>query len=295
MRILVLGASGLVGAAVAATARRRGHAVRAWGGGGPDARPPGCDRAVDLRSEATLAPLLAAEEPEAIVNAAAISHPAGVESDREGSWRLNVDLPGQLAAFARRAGIPLLQFSSDMVFPGGERNYRPGDAPAPPHLYGEQKQAAEQRVAELHPSGALVLRITLVNGNSPRGRRSVHEKLLAAIAAGERPRLFRDEIRQPSGVRRVAEVVGRLLEVRAPSGLYHWGGAETLSRHDLGCRILAHFGLAADLVEAGELPPGRPGRLVLDDEGLGRRLGLGATTVEEQVADLRFPAGLRLR
>ena len=292
MRVLVLGASGLVGAAVAAAARNRGHTVSAWGGSTPDALPPGCDRAVDLRSGEGLEALVAGEAPDALVNAAAVSHPAGVEADPEGSWRLNVDLPGQLADGARRWGIPLVQFSSDMVFPGGGQDFSPSDPPAPLHPYGEQKRAAEQRVAELHPGGSLVLRITLVNGNSPRGRRSVHEKLLAAIAAGERPRLFRDEIRQPCAAGRVGEVVARLLETGAASGIYHWGGAETISRYELGRRILARFGLSLDRVEPAELPPGRPGRLVLEDGGLGLRLGLGASTVEEQLAVLRQPPRL---
>jgi len=78
----------------------------------------------------------------------------------------------------------------------------------------------------------------------------VHEKLIAAIQAGERPKLFCDEMRQPASTENVAEVMLELSERRDLHGIFHWAGSEALSRFEMGQRILKHFGLDLDAIES---------------------------------------------
>ena len=76
-------------------------------------------------------------------------------------------------------------------------------------------------------------------GRSPSGRqRSVHEKLLAAIARGERPKFLCDEIsttlllpKRSRGAPRTQRASG------LATGIFHWAGSETLSRFEMGQRI----------------------------------------------------------
>jgi dTDP-4-dehydrorhamnose reductase len=137
--------------------------------------------------------------------------------------------------------------------------------PAPTNLYGQTKLMAEREVLEHNPEDPVVLRIPILMGNSPGGRRSLHEKLIAAIQAGKKPKLFCDEMRQPCSASNVAEVLLELTERRDLHGLFHWAGSETLSRFEMGQRILKHFGLPLDAIESAcRDDDSRPARLTFD-------------------------------
>jgi dTDP-4-dehydrorhamnose reductase len=247
MKLFLAGASGLVGAHVAAAAARRGFEVTAvaWRFGG---EIPGAARrlALDLSNEHAAQRAVLDLFPDAIVNAAAVSEVSACEAQPELSRKLNVALPATLAMLARHLGARFIHLSSEQVFDGTRAPYRPGDPVAPLSLYGRQKAEAEREVARLAPEEAVTLRLPLLGGNSLGGTRSLHERLFAAWAAGQRARLYRDEIRQPCSAENVAEAVVELCERRDFHGLFHWAGAEPISRAQMGRRIAAHFRLPAD-------------------------------------------------
>ena len=252
MKILLTGSSGLLGHAYAQAAVRRGHTVTAlYNQNRPIA--DGLARTIQLdASEPEELTKIAIELwPDAIVNCAAISNATSVEADAMRAEKINVALPRLLAQLSTHLGARLLHVSTDMVFDGqSEQPYRSTDMPAPTNLYGQTKLMAEREVLEHNPEDPVVLRIPILMGNSPGGRRSLHEKLIAAIQAGKKPKLFCDEIRQPCSASNVAEVLLELTERRDLHGLFHWAGSETLSRFEMGQRILKHFGLPLDAIES---------------------------------------------
>ena len=99
----------------------------------------------------------------------------------------------------------------------------------------------------------MVLRITLLNGNSPRGDRSPHERILSALANGQTPSLFTDEYRQTSSAENVAQLIVELIERPNLNGLFHWAGSEVVSRYELGRKILQRFGFKEDRIEPSTL------------------------------------------
>jgi len=252
MKILLIGSSGLLGTAYAEAAIRRGHAVTALY---HQNLPTTTGLYQTLQHDATqvedLTSICLQLWPDAIVNCAAISSPAEVDADPQLAEKVNVALPRFLAQLSTHIGARLLHVSTDMVFDGhSDASYRSTDMPAPTNLYGQTKLMAEREVLEHNSEDPVVLRIPILMGNSPRGQRSVHEKLLAAIHAGKRPKLFCDEIRQPCSASNVAEVLLELTERRDLSGIFHWAGSEALSRFVMGQRILRHFGLPIDSIES---------------------------------------------
>jgi len=62
-------------------------------------------------------------------------------------------------------------------------------------------------------------------------------------AAGRTAKLYTDELRQPCTAENLAEVMVELCERRDLRGVFHWAGAELLSRHALGMRLRDHFKL----------------------------------------------------
>lgn len=252
MKILLTGASGLLGHAYAQAAVRRGHQVTAlYNQNLPQAEGLADHIQLDAISPDALTALCLELWPDAIINCAAISNPAAVEAEPRSAEKINVALPRLLAQLSTHLGARLIHISTDMVFDGhSEEPYRSTDMPSPTNLYAQTKLMAEREVLEHNPEDPVVLRLPILMGNSPRGQRSVHEKLIRSIEAGERPTLFCDEMRQPCSASNAAEVMLELTERRDLHGIFHWAGSETLSRFEMGQRILKHFGLPLDSVQS---------------------------------------------
>jgi dTDP-4-dehydrorhamnose reductase len=252
---------------------------------------------LELRDEAAVQALILEEFPQAIVNAAAVATIAECEARPADAGRLNVDLPRQLAQLAFHVGAKLVHLSTDMVFDGRQGRYQHTDAPAPLHAYGRTKAAGEVEVLKYGREHAAVVRTTLLNGNSPTGDRGLHERLFREWALGHRPTLFTDELRQPVGLSNLADAAIELCERDNLSGVYHWAGAEALSRYDLGARLARHFGLdpetflrSARQADAPDLGP-RPRDLSLQLHPLAGKLRTPAQTFDEQLGELRVPRG----
>lgn len=299
MKILVLGVSGLVGNAYAEAAVRRRHEVI----GLQHRTPPsvhGIARVIgqDATDFDALTRTCLDLWPDVIVNAAAISSPAAVESDPKTAEKVNVALPRKLAQISSHIGARLLHLSTDMVFDGNDNEPRRStDLPCPTNLYGQMKLMAEREVLEHNTEDPVVLRITIVSGNSPGGERSIHEKLLQAIARGERPRLFEDEIRQPCSASNVADLLVELSERRDLHGIFHWAGSEALSRYEIGERILDRFGLPLKLIERvrkadDPAHAGRASKLCFNLHPLVGKVKTRPADLETLIEELELPENL---
>ncbi|MCX6938090.1 MAG: SDR family oxidoreductase [Verrucomicrobia bacterium] len=302
MKILLTGASGLVGAAFAAAAQRRGHQVVGVVGTSVATIPGLAEkRTLDLTETHAATGLALELFPDAIVNCAAVSQPAACEADPARAQSLNVTLPATLAKLAHHLSARLVHVSTEQVFAGDRAPYAPGDAPQPLNLYGRQKLESERLVHVAAPEFAATVRAPLLTGNSLGGGRSLHERLLADWAAGRAPRLYRDEIRQPCTAGNLAEVLLELCERPELRGVFHWAGAEAFSRVDLAKRIRAHFKLspeAAPIKEANRADdPGvaarRAADLRMELKPLAGRLKTSLETFDAQLDQLVLPPAVR--
>jgi len=238
--------------------------------------------------------------PDAIVNCAAVAEPAACDADPARAQVLNVELPALLGKLAHHLSARLIHISTEQVFSGDRPPYAVGDEPRPVNLYGRQKLESERRVHEAAPDFAATVRAPLLTGNSLGGSRSLHERLLADWAAGRAPRLYRDEIRQPCTAGNLAEVLLELCERQDLRGIFHWAGAETLSRVDLARRIRAHFKLSPEQAPITEINRAddpaaarRPADLALDLKPLAGVLKTPIETFDAQLDQLILPPPVR--
>ncbi len=297
MRLLLTGASGLVGAAVARQAAKQNWSVtgvvQRWSGAVPGVTE---QVSVDLTDLAEVAKLVRAAQPDGIIHAAAVAEPGAVDAAPDLAQKLNVDLPAALALAAQSAGARLIHLSSEQVFDGERSPYSVNDALAPLNLYGRQKAESEKRVLAASPAAAVV-RAPLLLGNSLSGRRSVHEKFLEAWTSGRSVKLYRDEIRQACTADNLAAALVELAGRRDLCGVFHWAGAEPVSRWELGRRIAAHFGWDEKWLQpmwradTPEISARRPRDLTLDLAPLNRELQTRPETVAEAVRSLVVPKG----
>lgn len=304
MNLLLTGASGLVGGTFAQVAAVAGHSVTGVVGRWPG-NLSGLTRqmTLDLQDEAAVRALVRATRPEVIIHAAAISEPAQCDAEPEKAWRLNVALPGWLAQAAGETGARLIHLSTEQVFDGARAPYAVGDPRRAINRYAQHKLEAEDRVLAVAPDCATVLRLPLLMGNSPGGRRSVHERLLMLWADGKPAKLFLDEIRQTCTADSVAAVLVELCGRPDLRGALHWAGAEPISRLDIGRRVRAHFGLseaqAPIIAVARRDDPSaqatRQADLSLDLYPLTRELVTRPETFDEALAKLKQPAWWRAK
>lgn len=303
MRILLTGASGLVGAAFTQAAARRGHAVTGLVGGFTGELPGlAARRALDLTDEAAVSAAVLEVFPDVIVNCAAVSVPEDCDANPARAQTLNVGLPAHLARLAHHLSARLVHLSSEQAFDGARSApYAVGDTPSPINLYGRQKIESERTVHAIAAEFAVTLRAPLLMGNSPGGKRSTHERLFADWSAGRAAKLYTDEFRQTCTADNLAEAMVELCERRDVRGVCHWAGAELLSRHELGRRVRAHFKLteaqapivAVDRTANPAAAQKRQACLALDLAPLRGLLKTQPQTVADQLAELHVPAPCR--
>lgn len=184
----------------------------------------------DLLDFAAVRRNFAQDRPQCIIHCAAITIVADAEKDPGLAQRTNVDVTRLLAELA--ADIPLVLFSTDLVFDGQKGNYSETDTPNPLQVYGRTKFAAEQIV--LANPRHTVVRTSLNYGTSRNGLRAFNEELLHKLSTtGQGMKLFMDEFRCPIPAVETARVVWELVQKNC-TGLYHVAGAKRLSRLDIG-------------------------------------------------------------
>ena len=138
--------------------------------------------AMDIADPVSAAAALTRHRPWAVINAAGFARVDGAERDTARCRRENVVGVDVLGAACRAAGVPLLAFSSHLVF-GGEKGtpYTEDDTPAPLGAYGAAKAEAERLLLDADPD-ALVVRSGPAFG--PWDDRNLAARAIRAVAGG---------------------------------------------------------------------------------------------------------------
>lgn len=188
MKVLILGASGIVGQTMRLSTPEGIEPV--WVRREADPITLGCD----LNSPAALQSLLARHRPDVVINLAGECSVDTVERDPDKYAYLNVHVPARLALWASRYGMRFIHVSSQGVWDGEHAPYAAGPSGEEPvNAYGRQKKAAEEAVLRILGDRASVLRLTLVLGTRPLphvGRQNPLEAMLAGQSPQAADRCF---------------------------------------------------------------------------------------------------------
>jgi dTDP-4-dehydrorhamnose reductase len=219
MRVLLLGGAGQVGEELRSLPLPRNVQLVA-----PNRA------AVDLEAPRAIAAVLAAEQWNAVINAAGYTDVDRAEAEEPIAFATNADGPSALAKETGRRGIPLLHLSSDYVFDGRKGSpYVEADVTAPLNAYGRSKLGGEVGVRANNPRH-VILRTSWVY--SPY-RKNFVRTILRLAAERERLTIVADQRGCPTSAREIAQAC---LDIAircasepdcAPYGLYHFtGGGE---------------------------------------------------------------------
>jgi dTDP-4-dehydrorhamnose reductase len=150
---LITGATGTLGQAFARVCGKRGLAYHLLS-----------REQLNISSQASVVAALNLYEPWSIINTAGYVRVDDAEGDAATCERENVSGPACLARECASRQLPLVTFSSDLVFDGLKgAPYVESDAPSPLNVYGLSKATAEKQVLEEFPQ-ALVIRTSAFFG-----------------------------------------------------------------------------------------------------------------------------------
>jgi dTDP-4-dehydrorhamnose reductase len=262
-RLLVVGASGLVGAELVRRARAGGLAVH---GVARHARGEATG-VLDLGDRAALERALAAVAPDVVAVCSAYPHVDGCEADPARSQRENVDTVAGLIDATRGTAVRLVVYSTDHVFDGQRERYVERDAVAPQSVYARDKRRVEELL--LARGRVLVVRTAWVFGPE-LGRKNFMYQVIEAARAGRTLRVPAGQAGCPTFSGWLAASTLTLL-AGGLDGLVHLAGGECLTKAEWA-RLLQHaLGLPAAPIEevgwreAGQVAP-RPERVRLASE-----------------------------
>ncbi len=268
MRVVVTGAGGQLGAAVVHEFQSVGHDVVALP-----------RRLLDIADEAAVVAAMATAAPELIVNAAAWTDVDAAEDDPVGALNANAMGVRALARAARTHHATLVHYSTDFVFDG--------TATEPSKLLGEWFAADAPT--------AYVLRVESLFGGVPGGppARGSVATIVDALRQGRAPRVFVDRTITPTYVIDAVAATRRLIEARAPAGLYHCVNSGSCTWYECGVQLAHALGVAPAFtrVRMMDVPmrPPRPQYCALSNAKL-RSVGIEMPAWQDAVA--RFVAAL---
>jgi len=247
MRVLVLGASGMLGNAVFRQFDEAGiHEV--LGLMRSDTLLSCFSRVqqsrmmvgVDVLDERALAGALASARPDLVVNCVGLIKQQAHAEDPLIVLPINAMLPHRLAALCAESGMRLVHISTDCVFSGRRGCYTEADVSDAEDLYGKSKYIGEIRGA----SHAITLRTSII-GRELNSNRALVDWFLTqeGMVRGFRRSVF-SGITAIELARVIRDVVLPMPQLR---GLYHVS-AEPISKFELLKLIAKQYGKKIDLV-----------------------------------------------
>jgi dTDP-4-dehydrorhamnose reductase len=244
MRILITGASGLLGLNLALETTHR-HKV--FGAVNQNVLKTDAFTVIqtNLLAPGAVEHLLERTQPDWIIHCAALANLDACEADPLLAKQLNTELPYTLARYVVRSGARLLHVSTDSVFDGLHGNYTEEDVPSPVGVYTRTKLDGELAVAQADPR-AIIARVNLFGWSLP-GNRSLAEFFFNNLSTGRQVKGFTDVIFCPLLTNDMAELFIKMLELNL-SGLYHVVSSECLSKYDFGVRLAQRFNLDSSLI-----------------------------------------------
>ena len=259
MRWMITGAKGMLGHDLVELLVREGNDVVAL------------DRSeIDITDAASVRQMISATD--VIVNVAAYTAVDKAEEDEAAAFTTNATGPEILARRAKEIGAKLVHISTDYVFSGDAVDpYGEDDLLAPRSAYGRTKAAGEWAV-RTNTDDYYIIRTAWLYGAHGK----CFPKTMATLAqTHDELSVVTDDGGQPTWTCDLADLIVRLVESEAPSGIYHGTASGKTNWWNFTREIMASIGKDPEMVKettaaAFKRPAPRPHFSVLGHDALER-------------------------
>lgn len=234
--LLITGATGTLGQALAAACRHRDIAYVLTS-----------RSELDLLDPPSIVGALERHRPWAVINAAGWVRVDDAEDAPDVCFQANSDGAIALARACAEHDIPCVNFSSDLVFDGRiGRAYYEADEPSPINVYGASKASMERGIESLTGAHLIVRTAAFF---SPFDTHNFAAHLIARLDAGEAFQAAGDQAVTPTYVPHLCDAVLDLV-IDGATGIRHVTNGEALSWAEFGKRLADATARDARLIES---------------------------------------------
>lgn len=248
MKILITGANGLLGQAITSVfSRESDFEIVQTSAEEKSYLDYGFPyKTMDITSKDDVKKVVEFHEPDIIVNCAAYTNVDKCETERELSWKINVDGVKNLIIAARRVNSKIVHFSSDYIFDGKSGPYSEESVPNPISFYGREKLAAENALITSDIKFTVIRTLVLYGiGNNVKPNFALW--MLDELKNNRPVNIVTDQISNVTMIDDLAFGTLKLIE-KDCTGIYNIAGADILSRYEFAMKMCEVFKLKKELV-----------------------------------------------
>jgi dTDP-4-dehydrorhamnose reductase len=245
VKILVTGASGLIGRELCYVAEKEGHKVySAYHKVKPEF---GEAIELDITSRESVRKAVLAIRPDCIVHLAALTDVDRCEIEKDEARKLNAYSTELIAKEANALSTFLIYVSTDYVFDGEKGLYGEEDNPEPINYYGITKLMGEHSVRDFAAEWCIA-RTSTPFGRHPN-RISFPKFVIERLSKGQEIKVVEDQYTSPTSTSNLALMLLEIAERRI-KGYMHVSGATRISRLELALLVAERRGLGKESITA---------------------------------------------
>lgn len=244
MKVLITGASGLLGTKLAQLAIESGHVV--YSVYHSHHCVFGTPLEVDITEQDAVRKALAAIRPDVVFHTASITDVDLCETNPQIAMKVNGEATGFISAACSKVESYLIYVSTDYVFDGERGHYSEKDSPAPINTYGKSKLLGEEQMTR-NSSRGCIARTSVLYGWGRLHRPNFATWLRDRLEANEPVRVVTDQFASPTLNTHLARM---LLEVgeRQSQGILHLAGSTRISRYEFAIGLAKQFSFNQKLI-----------------------------------------------
>ena len=249
MKLLVTGASGLLGQKVAQLSIEKGHGV--YSIYNEHVVTLGTPIQLDLTNREKLFQTISKIKPDAIIHTAAYTNVDGCEINRDLAWKINAETTQNIAKASANTDSHLVYVSTDYVFDGEKGLYKEEDQPNPLSYYGYTKLEGEQFIKEQDEEWCIT-RTSVIYGWGPNHKPNFATWLINQLKQENEVKILTEQYVSPTLNTNLA---GMLIEIteKKITGTLHTAGATRASRYEFAQKLAKTFNLDKDLIKPAKI------------------------------------------
>ena len=187
------------------------------------------------------------ENPDAVINCAAMTNVDYCEENQDSCWEINVKAVENLAKSCEVSKSHLLHLSTDFVFDGKSGPYTENDKPNPLHFYAKSKLKSEEIVKKIMTNWTIARTIIIYGITDNMSRSNIVLWAKKEIENGNTINVVKDQLRSPTLAEDLAKGCISIID-KSAFGLYHLSGPKTYSILDLVYQVADFYNLDKSLI-----------------------------------------------
>jgi dTDP-4-dehydrorhamnose reductase len=240
-RLLVTGASGLLGSKIVELAREDYEIIPLH-----NTKPlhPNSLR-LDITDQNQVFSLFSKLEPDIVIHTASETNVDKCETEKEHAWKINVEGTHNITSGCNKTGAKLAYISTDYVFDGEKGFYIEEDKPNPINYYGVTKLKGENQVIQ-HCKNYAILRTSVLYSWHP-WKQNFATWIINELRQNKEITVVEDHYNTPTLADNLAEMAIEAI-LKDLQGVYHACGSERIGRYEFARQIARAFDLNQNLI-----------------------------------------------